>query len=90
MDPADLPDPAAAHAALSGVGFLVALEVRSSAVTELADVVLPVAPPVEKAGTFLNWEGRPRPFPQVGGPARVRLRWLRWVVAGIDQRMPAE
>src|SRR5690606_32085933 len=28
------------------------------------DVVLPVAPPVEKPGTFLNWEGRPRPFPQ--------------------------
>ncbi|WP_250445236.1 molybdopterin dinucleotide binding domain-containing protein, partial [Actinotalea sp. C106] len=64
LDPADLPDPAAARAALEAVGFLVSLEVRTSAVTELADVVLPVAPPVEKAGTFLNWEGRPRPFPQ--------------------------
>lgn len=64
VDPADLPDPAAAHAALESVGFVVSLEVRASAVTEVADVVLPVAPPVEKAGTFLNWEGRPRPFPQ--------------------------
>jgi NADH-quinone oxidoreductase subunit G len=42
--------------------FVVSLEVRESAVTELADVVLPVAPHAEKAGTFLNWEGRPRRF----------------------------
>ena len=64
VDPADLPGPAAALAALSGVGFLVSLEVRASAVTALADVVLPVAPPVERAGTYLNWEGRLRAFPQ--------------------------
>ncbi len=44
--------------------FLVALEVRSSEVTERADVVFPVAPPTEKSGTFVTWEGRPRPFPQ--------------------------
>ena len=35
-----------------------------SEVTDRADVVLPVAPPVEKPGTFVTWEGRPRPFPQ--------------------------
>jgi NADH-quinone oxidoreductase subunit G len=35
---------------------------RRSAVTDRADVVFPVAPVVEKAGTFLNWEGRQRPF----------------------------
>ncbi|GIG30102.1 NADH-quinone oxidoreductase subunit G [Cellulomonas marina] len=64
VDPGDLPDPAAALEALAAVPFLVSLEVRASAVTELADVVLPVAPPVEKAGTFVTWEGRPRPFPQ--------------------------
>lgn len=64
VDPADLPDPVLARRALEAVGFLVSLEVRASAVTELADVVLPVAPPVEKGGTFVNWEGRPRPFPQ--------------------------
>ncbi len=64
VDPADLPDPAVALAALDRAGFVVSLEVRRSAVTERADVVLPVAPPVEKPGTFLNWEGRPRPFPQ--------------------------
>ena len=64
LDPADLADPALARTALEKVGFLVSLEVRESAVTRLADVVLPVAPPVERPGTFLNWEGRPRPFPQ--------------------------
>lgn len=42
--------------------FVVSLEVRESAVTELADVVLPVAPHAEKAGTFINWEGRTREF----------------------------
>ncbi|NDL57679.1 NADH-quinone oxidoreductase subunit G [Phytoactinopolyspora mesophila] len=62
---ADLPDPVAARAALENAGFVLSLEARSSEVTELADVVLPVAPPAEKAGTFVNWEGRHRPFPKV-------------------------
>ncbi|MFN8074884.1 MAG: NADH-quinone oxidoreductase subunit G [Kineosporiaceae bacterium] len=63
LDPADQPDPAAAVAAIEKAGFVVSLEVRASAVTALADVVLPVAPPSEKAGTFLDWEGRWRAFP---------------------------
>ncbi|MCL2090282.1 MAG: NADH-quinone oxidoreductase subunit G [Micrococcales bacterium] len=62
--PDDLPDPAAVRHALDQVGFLVSLEVRRSEVTDRADVVFPVAPPVEKPGTFVTWEGRPRPFPQ--------------------------
>lgn len=45
--------------------FVVSLEVRASDVTAYADVVLPVAPPHERAGTFVNWEGRHRPFGQV-------------------------
>jgi NADH-quinone oxidoreductase subunit G len=32
-------------------------------VAQRADVVFPVAPPAEKAGTFLDWEGRWRAFP---------------------------
>ncbi|MFB7327575.1 NADH-quinone oxidoreductase subunit G [Streptomyces sp. NPDC056190] len=59
---ADLPDPARARAALSEAGFVVSLELRPSEVTEHADVVLPVAAVAEKAGTFLNWEGRVRFF----------------------------
>jgi NADH-quinone oxidoreductase subunit G len=63
VEVADLPEPAAGLAALSAARFVVSLEVRASEVTALADVVLPVAPVVEKAGTFVNWEGRERPFP---------------------------
>ncbi len=59
----DLPDPATALAALRATPFVVSLELRESEVTELADVVFPVAPVVEKAGAYLNWEGRIRPFP---------------------------
>jgi NADH-quinone oxidoreductase subunit G len=62
VDPADLPDPAAALEALEATRFLVSLELRTSAVTDRADVVLPVAAVAEKAGTFVNWEGRPGSF----------------------------
>ncbi|WP_020668550.1 NADH-quinone oxidoreductase subunit G [Amycolatopsis nigrescens] len=62
VDPNDLPDPAAALEALRRTGFVVSLELRSSAVTELADVVLPIAPAVERSGSYLNWEGRRREF----------------------------
>jgi NADH-quinone oxidoreductase subunit G len=58
VDPADLPDPAAALRALEAVPFLVSLELRASAVTDRADVVFPVAAVAEKPGTFVNWEGR--------------------------------
>jgi NADH-quinone oxidoreductase subunit G len=54
--------PPSAEAAIKKAPFVVSLEVRRSGVTDLADVVLPVAPPSEKAGTFVNWEGRLREF----------------------------
>ncbi|MGI8667721.1 MAG: NADH-quinone oxidoreductase subunit G, partial [Jatrophihabitans sp.] len=59
---ADLPDQAAAEAALASAGFVVSLEIRRSAITEHADVVFPVAVAAEKAGRYVNWEGRRRPF----------------------------
>ena len=62
VDPGDLPDPDLAERAIRRAGFVLSLELRPSAVTALADVVLPVAPAVEKAGSFLNWEGRRRAF----------------------------
>ncbi|MFG1605572.1 NADH-quinone oxidoreductase subunit G [Actinoplanes sp. NPDC049265] len=65
VDPADLADPRAAEEALDAAGFVVSLEIRQSAVTRRADVVLPVAPAAEKAGTFLDWEGRLRSFDAV-------------------------
>lgn len=48
--------------ALKSAKFVVSLEVRLSEVASEADVVLPVAPPSEKSGTFVNWEGRLRGF----------------------------
>ncbi len=62
VDPNDMADPQAALTALREVGFLVSLEIHTSAVTELADVVLPVAPDAQRAGSYLNWEGRRREF----------------------------
>jgi NADH-quinone oxidoreductase subunit G len=62
VDPADLPDPALARAALASAGFVVSLEMFPTEVTEHADVVLPVAAVAEKAGSYLDWEGRVRPF----------------------------
>jgi len=60
----DLPDPAAARTALAKA-FVISLEVRASDVTAVADVVLPVAPPVEKAGSYVSWDGNSRSFPRV-------------------------
>ncbi|SDZ36197.1 NADH dehydrogenase subunit G [Micromonospora pattaloongensis] len=65
VDPADLADPRRAEEALDAVPFLVSLELRHSAVSRRADVVLPVAPVVEKAGSFVDWEGRLRTFEAV-------------------------
>jgi NADH-quinone oxidoreductase subunit G len=62
IDPDDFADPEAVLAALEAAGFVVSLELRHSAVTERANVVFPIAPAAEKAGTYVNWEGRQRSF----------------------------
>ncbi|MCZ2816908.1 NADH-quinone oxidoreductase subunit G [Modestobacter sp. VKM Ac-2984] len=62
VDPADLPDPLLAEQALQSARFVVSLELFPTAVTAHADVVLPVAAAPEKAGSYLDWEGRVRPF----------------------------
>jgi NADH-quinone oxidoreductase subunit G len=65
VDPTDLPGELVADAvAALERSFVVSLELRESAVTAVADVVLPVAPQSEKSGTYVNWEGRLRPFEQ--------------------------
>ncbi|MEV7755311.1 NADH-quinone oxidoreductase subunit G [Streptomyces griseofuscus] len=74
VEVADLPDPARAREALDQVGFLVSLELRPSEVTERADVVLPVAAVAEKAGSFLNWEGRVRSFEAALKPEQMTRR----------------
>ena len=86
VDPHDLPDPTGALAAIDATDVVVSLELRASAVTERADMVLPVAPVVEKAGTFLDWEGRPRPFDEVlrGTNALSDTRVLHVLAAEMD------
>ena len=61
VEPADLPTPRLLAEAAARA-FTVSLEIRASDVHEHADVVLPVAATVEKDGTFVDWEGRPRSF----------------------------
>lgn len=82
VEVADLPSPARAREALHEVGFLISLEQRPSEVTDHADVVLPVAAVAEKAGTFLNWEGRARMFEAALKPDQMTRR-----VAPTDARV---
>lgn len=87
VDPDDTADPAAFRAALDAAGFVVSLELRESDVTRVADVVLPVAPVTDKAGTFVTWDGRARSFDAVfSNPAS--LPDLR-VLAGISEELEA-
>ena len=69
--------------ALDQTPFIVSLELRASAVTDRADVVFPVAAVAEKAGTFVNWEGRGAHVRR--GPQRAR-RPHRPVRARRDRR----
>ncbi|MFB6807321.1 NADH-quinone oxidoreductase subunit G [Streptomyces sp. NPDC056387] len=70
---ADLPDPARALVALQEA-FVVSLELRPGQVTDHADVVFPVAAVAEKAGAFINWEGRVRPFEAALKPEQMTRR----------------
>ncbi|HMD22516.1 MAG TPA: NADH-quinone oxidoreductase subunit G [Streptosporangiaceae bacterium] len=85
VDPADLPDPQAALRAIETAPFVVSLELRASAVTDRADVVFPVAAVAEKAGTFVNWEGRGGSF---GAALRVpEVRTDLYVLGAIADQM---
>jgi NADH-quinone oxidoreductase subunit G len=62
LDVLDAPDPQALGQAINAVDFVVTLGIQENSLTRYANVSLPVAPVTEKSGTFINWEGRPRPF----------------------------
>ena len=68
VDPDDFVDPGAVLEGLEAVGFLISLETRVSLVTERANVVFPVSLMHQRAGTFVNWEGRRRYFDVVIEP----------------------
>ena len=70
VEPAlDAADAAAAKAALAGSGLVVALTSFKDAAVDNADVLLPIAPFTETAGTFVNAEGRVQSFHGVVKPA---------------------
>ncbi|WP_028997513.1 NADH-quinone oxidoreductase subunit NuoG [Azohydromonas australica] len=58
----DAADAAAATAALEGSGLVVALTAFKDAAVPNADVLLPIAPFAETAGSFVNAEGRLQSF----------------------------
>ena len=63
VDPMDFADPAlAARGPWNAPASSSASRYGAAAVTKHADVVLPVAPAAEKAGRYVTWEGRRRPF----------------------------
>jgi NADH-quinone oxidoreductase subunit G len=96
VDPNDFVDPQAALEGLEKVKFMISLETRASLVTERANVVFPVSLIHERAGTFVNWEGRRRPFGVVIEPANGMsdLRVLAALADGLGTdlgfRTPAE
>jgi len=67
--PHDAADAAAALAALAGSGLVVALTSFQDAAVPNADVLLPIAPFTETAGSFVNAEGRLQSFTGVVKPA---------------------
>jgi NADH-quinone oxidoreductase subunit G len=69
VEPAsDGADPSAARAALQGSGLVVAMTPFRDAAVDNADVLLPIAPFSETAGTFVNAEGRVQSFAGVVKP----------------------
>jgi len=72
----DAADPAAARAALEAAECVIALSPFRSGVAEHADVVLPISPFSETAGTFISCEGRVQAFNGVAPPlGETRPAW---------------
>jgi NADH-quinone oxidoreductase subunit G len=72
----DAANPSAAGAALQRSGLVVALTAFKDAMVENADVLLPIAPFTETAGSFINAEGRLQAFTGVVPPlGETRPAW---------------
>ncbi len=72
----DSADAAAARAALAASGLVVALTPFKDVAADVADVMLPIAPFTETAGTFVNAEGRAQSFHGVVKPlGETRPAW---------------
>jgi NADH-quinone oxidoreductase subunit G len=86
VEPSDFLDPQAALEGLEKIGFVISIETRASQITERANVVLPVSLMHERAGSFVTWEGRERPFDVVINQPNTMsdLRVLAALADGLD------
>ncbi len=77
IEPAlDAANPAAAAAALASAQMVVAMSAFKTSAADVADVLLPIAPFTETAGTFINAEGRVQSFHGVSKPTgETRPAW---------------
>jgi NADH-quinone oxidoreductase subunit G len=84
VEPAfDAANPVAASEALKGAGLVVSMTPFKDANTEIADVLLPVAPFTETGGSFINAEGRVQSFHGVVKPlGETRPAWKLLRVLG--------
>jgi len=72
----DAADPGIARAALDAAECVIALSPFRSGVVDYADIVLPISPFTETAGTFVNCEGRLQAFNGVAPPlGEARPAW---------------
>jgi NADH-quinone oxidoreductase subunit G len=90
VEPAlDAADPVAAEAALQGSGLVVALTSFKDAAVSNADVLLPIAPFSETAGSFVNAEARLQSFAGVVSPlGETRPAWKVLRVLGNLLELP--
>ncbi|GIX23800.1 MAG: NADH-quinone oxidoreductase [Caldimonas sp.] len=85
----DVADPLRATRALQGADMVVALTPFKSAASAHADVMLPIAPFTETAGTFVNTEGRAQSFYGVVKPlGETRPAWKVLRVLGTMLELP--
>jgi NADH-quinone oxidoreductase subunit G len=85
----DTADPAATRTALAAADLVIALSPFKSGAFEHADVLLPVAPFTETAGTFINCEGRAQAFNGVVPPlGQTRPAWKVLRVLGTLLSIP--
>jgi NADH-quinone oxidoreductase subunit G len=85
----DAADAAAARKALSLSGLVVGLTAFKDALADVADVLLPIAPFTETAGTFVNAEGRAQSFHGVVKPlGEARPAWKVLRVLGNLLNLP--
>ncbi len=89
VEPEDCYDPRATMAALKAADFVVSLAAFKGDVTSYADVVLPIAPFTETAGTFVNVEGTVQSFNGVVKPlGETRPAWKVLRVLGNLLELP--